>query len=208
MTTIYVDKSRPLPERAENDLYRTELSLIRAALEAYYLPYAQTILDPGAGDGRWGAAAREFGQPFDLVGVELAAVCQPSAFTDWYPETDYLRWTWPWERSFDLVIGNPPYRLAEAFIRKSWDLLTPGGRMVFLLPLQYMASTSRFHGLWTEIPPVTVAVCSRRPSFYGGRTNGTDYGLFVWDKDRWGMPAGKPRGWQTTLLLHEREKSQ
>lgn len=206
MTTIYVDKSKPLPERAPNDLYRTEPTLIHAVMDRFALPTAQTVLDPGAGDGRWGAIASGYCYPFDLVGVELTAECKPSAFTGWYPETDYLGWSWPQGCSFDMIVGNPPYRHAEAFIRKSWDLLTPRGRMIFLLPLDFMASEVRYRGLWEEIPPAEVAVCSCRPSFYGGGTNGTSYGIYVWDKNQWGEPAGTPRSWPVTLLLHARKK--
>jgi len=33
----------------------------------------------------------------------------------------------------DLIIGNPPYKLAQPFVRHALTLLAPGGALLFLL---------------------------------------------------------------------------
>lgn len=204
MTTIYVNKDALLPERMKNDLYTTEWSLVRTAISTYAPLYATSVLDIGAYDGRWGLAAAERNGARALAGVELEDMPKPAGFTHWYGKQDYLEWDA--SIGFSLIVSNPPYNIAEKIIRKAWTELLPGGAMIMLLRLAFQSSLIRYQGLWNEIYPHTVAVCSRRPSFYGGGTNGTDYGIYVWEKSPDGEPLGEPRRWRSELLIYEREK--
>jgi hypothetical protein len=204
MTTIYVTNKEDLPVRHDNDEYITEMNLVKAAILTYAPFKSFSVLDIGAGDGRWGAvAATECGASL-VTGVEIQNLPQPEAFSLWYPNQDFMAWNTT--LMFDLIVSNPPYFIAEEIIRKAWDLLAYGGTMMMLLRLAFQSGVGRYNGLWSEIYPETVAVCSRRPSFYGGKTNGTDYGVFIWHKGLDGRPVGKPRSWKTELLLHERDK--
>lgn len=217
MTTIYVKEDTELPDRKPYDLYETERTLIRAALKQFAPTGVNTILDVGAGDGRWGNLAYTFykmvyGAETTVYGVELRNVAKPKHFAAWASETDYLEWDGPTPGYFDLIVGNPPYgpRIkgrpqAEHFVRHSWDLLAPKGTMMFLLRLNMMAGVDRHDHLWNTHPPVRVGVCSRRPSFYGGGTNATEYGVYVWKKSLSGSQYGRPGKWQVELILHERE---
>jgi len=205
MTSIYVKADTVLPERHANDLYVTERNLIHAAMQRYAPAIAHSILDVGAGDGRWGQIAYRYSREVRHVdGVEIEPVPQPSVFTGWYNE-DFMTWQAP--RTYDWVVSNPPYFLAEPIIRKCWDILNPGGAMIMLLRLAFMEGVDRYNSLWDELYPMEVSVLSRRPSFYGaGRTNGTAFGLFYWEKGEDGHPRGMgPRTWVTSLLLHERD---
>lgn len=136
-------------------------------------------------------------------------------------------------QKFDLIVGNFPYGptiqghdkvrqvfhehgwgtsakeqqhlgMAEMFIRKGHDLLKAGGVMMCLLESQFASSVDRYYGLWETHPPVRQWVCSRRPSFYGGGTNATEFSVFVWEKDYAGKNRGIPHEWQTKLLMYER----
>src|SRR5262245_51336111 len=159
MTTIYVTRDTPLPTRRAHEHYPTERALIRAALERYALAKGgepEYILDPGAGDGRWGQAARALYRRAEGHGGEKRFVPRPEGFDSWYGGHDFLTEFKPvW--FYDLIAGNPPYGpkmdsgrrgpkgqkvlvpLAEFFIRIGFDLLAPGGRMIYLLPLQMQA---------------------------------------------------------------------
>lgn len=204
MTTVYVSDKDKLPERHKNDLYVTEKNLIRAAYFEFVGEPVDNCLDVGAGDGRWGEVLLETQPMATITGVELEDVPVNDAFDFWYPNTDFLEWAPDQDRIYDLVVSNPPYFIAEPIIRASWDLMPPGGKMIMLLRLAFQASIGRYEGLWNEIHPTEVAVCSRRPSFYGGGTNGTDYGIYVWEKDDWGHPVGAPRLWITSLINYKR----
>jgi len=88
---------------------------------------------------------------------------------------------------FDLICGNPPYSLAEEFIRCSINLLNPKGYVYFLLRLSFLEGIARNKGLFKEFPPKRVYICSRRPSFFStdGKKHSTDtlaYALFLWQK--------------------------
>lgn len=206
MTTIVVKKGTVLPVRATNDVYQTEETLIHAALQKYLRARMVFILDPGAGDGRWGRIAGEYIPDAWVTGVEIEDIQHPAGFSEWHRKQDFI--SWETETRYDFICGNPPYFLAEEFVRKSWELLKPGGRIIFLLRLAFMEGVGRYYGLWNEIWPYEVSVCSRRPSFYGGGTNGTAFAVFAWQKSILdGSPVGDPRSWRTSLLLYDRDKN-
>jgi len=204
MTTIFVSDKDKLPERHKNDLYITEKTLIDAAMKWASPVFAQSVLDIGAGDGRWGDAAARYTGAKTVIGVELEYKETPPGFSDWYSATDYLTWASPIP-AYDFIVSNPPYYIAEKIIRKAWKELANGGTMIMLFPLQFQSSMGRYNGLWSTIYPYKVGVLSRRPSFYGGKTSGTDYALYQWVKAVDGKPHGRPRSWITELVTYERE---
>jgi hypothetical protein len=204
---LFLDVDRTaLPKRHENDKYITERNLICAAIDELGPHSARRILDIGANDGRWGliTAARTMAQ--SLVGVEIEDLPQPLGFTEWYPKTNFMDFE-P-EFGFDMIVSNPPYYLAEEIVRRAWSMLAPGGQMVMLLRMAFQTGVDRYANLWSEIYPHTVGVCSRRPSFYGGGTNRTEFCVFYWGKSWSGIPLGLPRKWNTILLLHERHTNE
>jgi hypothetical protein len=219
MTTIYVTRDTPLPTRRPREFYATEdLALIRGALARYALAKGGApgyILDPGAGDGRWGREAGRLYPGAAVHGVELRRVVRPAGFAKWWACRDFVKWRAPSApelvEGYHLAVGNPPYNRAEAFVRHTWAMLAPGGRIIFLLPLQFQASLGRYNGLWVELPLTLVAVVCPRPSFgknsKGKRgTNGTDYGLYIWDKAPDGRPVGTPRRWPSELFVYEPDR--
>lgn len=198
MTTIYITNKTNLPDRRTFDHYPTELTLVKAALAQFAPPIARSILDIGAGDGRWGIEAQRLTGAAQLTGVDIRTLPKPGEFTEWYT-TDFLKWQSA--GCYDLIVSNPPYYLAESIIRRAWGMLADGGTMIMLLRLAFQAGVSRYTGLWCDCPLTAVGVCSRRPSFYGNGTNGTDYGVFHWIKGE-----GTPGRWETILINHERNR--
>lgn len=209
MTTIYTDKKNSLPERHENDLYVTELNLVAAALSNFGQP-AKNVLDVGAGDGRWGIGASWLFSGsvsnVDLVDItpQERVFQAPAGVNVNYHVGDFLTWQAP--RKYELIVSNPPYFIAEEIVRKSWEMLEPGGVMMYLLRLSFLAGIGRFEGLFRDIPLYKVGVCARRPSFYGGGTNGTDFGMFIWQKNMYGNPhsTGYPNSFYGESFYHAR----
>ena len=79
------------------------------------------------------------------------------------------------------VIGNPPYRDAEAHLRHALDV--SDRHVAFLLRSSFLASQKRSRDLWAWAPLRKVWVISPRPSFTGdGRTDGSEYSLIWLDK--------------------------
>lgn len=203
MTTIYIGDKASLPKRIHFDHYPTERNLINVALETFRPSKANSILDIGAGDGRWGDMAQCLTTAQQLTGIDIRPLPKPTGFTDWYT-ADFL--SWQSALPYDLIVSNPPYHIAEAVIWQAWSMLAAKGTMIMLLRLAFQAGIQRYQTLWRQLSPVTVGICSRRPSFYGGGTNGTDYGIYVWRKDEQGRNLGNIRQWQTVLLMYDREK--
>ena len=83
----------------------------------------------------------------------------------------------------DLIFTNPPFRLAEHFLRKSQELVAENGCIVFLLRAAFLETKRRWN-LLEEFPPAEVWFLRKRPKFTGpdalGGTDSAMYGWFVW----------------------------
>jgi hypothetical protein len=131
--------------------YYTPADLVRAVVAEALFPGARTVVDPAAGDGRFLEAT---GLP-ERVGIDVA----PAS-----PEVEHgdaLRRDWG-GRTFDVVVGNPPYlnQMATAttrggrsphgggpyadaaaeFLALAMRLARPGGRIGLVLPQSLLAA--------------------------------------------------------------------
>jgi len=183
-STVRMKSDRP---RAERDFYPTPHELCRVAIAEFLKdennPDLYTSLDAGAGNGVWGKYYRMWKDRDVLFGVEIDDVERPKWYDFWIKQ-DYLEFEPEYDK-FELIFGNPPYSLAEEFIRHSMTLLGEDGYVYFLLRLAFLESKKRHFGLFTEYPPKRVYVLSRRPSFFSTKTNSktTDtlaYAMFLW----------------------------
>lgn len=147
------------------------------------LPY--TVLDVGAGTGIWGKVlkAQLPTLPMQLWGVDIQPFPQPAEYDQWLSHTDFLSEQGNLPANFDLVMGNPPYRDTEKFVRKSLDLTKYGGYVIMLTRLAFLESIGRATGLFEEYPPAMVTVLARRPSFHLDKKTGSlAYCYMVWQK--------------------------
>lgn len=175
----------PLPSSAYKrhpmDHYVTPSKLARAALQLATLrgATAPRILDPGAGTGIWGAAARARWPESFITGVELDEQHRWHRSYDQWVQADYLKWDN--STAYNLIIGNPPYSKCEDFVRMAMTHLTYSGQMMLVLPINFLASQVREAGLFQIYLPNEQWVCSKRPSFTAnGRTDAREYALYIW----------------------------
>ena len=136
MTNMYASKGN----RHTADFYPTPHNAAMDAINAIEINNAfnnqtDTIFDPGAGDGAWGKACRQRWPKAYITGLEVRPECWPKAYDEWHIGRfeDF-----PTRRKFKLIIGNPPYKYAEAWIGKCLQMLIPSGTLAFLLRLQFM----------------------------------------------------------------------
>ena len=179
MTIIYSDKK--LNTRAPHDFYPTPLELCIASIKGVELPDKPNIIDPGCGTGNWGTAARQIWPDAFIVGIDIEEPPEGSlrCYND-FELGSYLDWN-PGSK-FDAVIGNPPFKYAEEFVRKSMEHLMIGGKLIFLLRLAFLESQTRGRGLWKDLPPIMVRPLVSRICFYGDHTDDTAYAIYCWEK--------------------------
>ena len=170
--------------RREADFYATPLESVYAFLDCYdgIGPY-DSILEPSAGNGNIIKALRDRGYTNHIDAIELREEERDHliGLADRVGILDYLTDTGLGK--YDVIIGNPPYSLAQEFIDKSLSLLRPGGRLIFLLRTNFLESVRRFEW-WQDKTPTGLYVLSKRPSFTGKGTDATSYSWFIWEKSR------------------------
>lgn len=182
MTTIYTsaEKLAALPKRHDFDFYPTPRELCDSALNWIVTNPKSNVLDPGAGTGVWGQAVKAQYPSATITGIDIRPLPKPQDYSFWF-QADFKK-VKP-EPVFDCVIGNPPFKHAEAFVRLGMSWLARGGQLLFLLRLNFLESQNRYAGLFAEYQPKRVVISSRRVSFTGdGKTNATAYALFIWEK--------------------------
>lgn len=92
----------------------------------------------------------------------------------------------PYEvNSFDWVITNPPFRLAEDFVLKSLGVARTG--VAILARTVFLESVGRYNRLFTVNPPSIVAQFTERVPMLKGRldrngSTATGYCWLVWEK--------------------------
>ena len=143
------------------------------------------VLEPSCGDGAFTKAlfrAAPWAQHFAIDINEHDAHRNIAPFAR-FVQADYLQHfgvdpVFEAER-YDVIAGNPPYTLAEPFVRRSLAWLREGGVLGMLLRLAFLESAKRVP-FWREHPAAEVNVLAERPSFTKGGTDSAAYGFFIW----------------------------
>lgn len=192
MTIFISEKAKKnLPKRHPFDAYATPQGLCNAVISSIWRDKMNPkVMDAGAGIyGPWGKAMKERFPESELWGVELRETENPGWYDHWYPEMDFLKMKFKkrTECDFDFVIGNPPFKYAEEFIRKGLSILKTRGFLYYLIRISFLESIGRAEGLFKELPMWGLKILPRRPSFYTYQgkktTNATAFAVFVWRKN-------------------------
>lgn len=88
-------------------------------------------------------------------------------------------------KTFDWVITNPPFRLAEDFLIRSLKVARVG--VAILARTVFLESVGRYNAIFQTTPPTIFAQFVERVPMVKGRldyraTTATGYAWFVWDK--------------------------
>ena len=170
-------------KRAESDFYTTPLETVYSLLDNYNgIDASDDILEPSAGNGAIIQALRNRGYKNHITAVELrrderfnlTELADRTIISDFFAQDI--------SEKYDVIIGNPPYSMAQEFIDKSLTLLKPGGRLIFLLRTNFLESNKRFTW-WQDKLPNGLYTLHKRPSFTGKGTDATSYSWFIWERD-------------------------
>jgi hypothetical protein len=120
-----------------------------------------SVLEPTAGEGKMASVIREYGCEVDEVDIVRHGI-------------DYLTWDPP--KRYDAIITNPPFKIAEAIIRKA---LKESDRVAMLLKSQFWHARKRLY-LFNEYPPTCICPLTWRPDFMYGSRGGAPTMECIW----------------------------
>lgn len=151
--------------RQANDFYPTPPDVTRALIKAALPSPPVSVWEPACGEG-------------DMV-RELAA----AGFNVWGSDVvsgkDFL--TAPPPRQVDWIVTNPPFKLAEAFIRRAQEL-SPKEGFAMLTKATFWQAKRRTK-LFRDNPPALILALNWRPDFMGRGAPTMDFIWNVWYTD-------------------------
>lgn len=152
--------------RRQSDLYPTPPEATVALLRFLNLPKNTTIWEPAAGEGDMVKAIRAcgYGSSFGTDVSEGFDFLSPDIFKRILT-------------GFDWIITNPPFSLAEDFIRRAAKTEKP---FAMLLKSQYWHAAKRM-ALFEEIPPSYILPLTWRPDFFFKERESGDSGSPLMD---------------------------
>lgn len=197
-----------LPKRKEFDFYPTDSyyadQCVASLADITANKNVRTILDAGAGNSPvFAHAARRLADVASPIvdAVEIRPEACPTApygGIRWHT-ADYMDYAPKY--AYDLIVSNPPYKLALQFVHKSLSLLEFAGVAAFLMPISFLSSQTRYKKLFQRLPPYRITFLPNRPSFSGdGKTTPNEYVWLTWINNvysptqvQW-LPIAKPWG--------------
>lgn len=193
--------------RSPADFYPTPAWCVTRLLEAAVLPGGHW-LEPCAGDGALIRACNAYRSDLCWSAAELRPSCAPELdvlvgssdrvhIGDLLESVDWIR-----AQSPDVIITNPPFRLAREVMSV---LIGHGATVVLLLRLNFLASAQR--APFMRRHPPDVYVLPNRPSFVsGGRTDSVEYAWFVWPDSGASRASGQLQVLAPTPVQERRSK--
>lgn len=136
---------------------------------------AQTCLEPACGAGHMVKVLKEY----------FGNVHYSDAYEYGFgPVRNFLAHPYKTE-SYDWIITNPPFRLAEEFLLRALDVARVG--VAILARTVFLESVGRYKNIFLDNPPSKFAQFVERVPMVRGRLDGrattaTGYAWFIWEK--------------------------
>jgi len=209
--------TKPKNPREDRDLYRTRPNLAEPLTQVVVDMVKKIhlgsgllcnqkdpiyVLEPGCYDGPFLKAfnkAWDGRAPLCLTGVDI--IDEPEDFDSEnaeYEKLDYLALTEN-DKSFlksTVILGNPPFSLAEEFVRTSMELVDKDGVVAMLLQSGFLGAIRR-REFFKQFTPWEINMLVPRAGFVReGKSNGTDmreYILALWRP--WNPPGATQFKW-------------
>jgi hypothetical protein len=164
-------------ERLPDDAYMTPPWCVRRLLDVWRPRGTSGILvEPAVGTGN---IVRTIGtEPFAWLTYDVREVAPVG---EMHVTGDFLK-VGSYGTDAEAVITNPPYSLAEEFIRHS-RCCFPRADLVFLLRLNFLGAIERVP-LWLALGTPDVNVLPNRPDFSGGGGDSCEYAWYVWPPEK------------------------
>ena len=170
-------------KRSPYDFYATPKPTIDAMLDQFDFTYVRSFLEPSAGDG---AIIKELNARYPNTPIlsieldsahyeELKAISNNDVLLQ-----DFLTTSPEVLQCYQMIIGNPPFSLAQEFLEHILsNIKLEEQGVIMLLRLGFLGSQKR-HEFWQKYPPCKILPLSKRPSFTGHGTDSQEYAWFCW----------------------------
>jgi hypothetical protein len=154
-------------------------ALIEHAISSKSSLRSMTCLEPACGRGHMSVTLAEYFREVISSDVFDYSFGRPADFL----KSKHI------DNSFDWVITNPPFRLAEEFINRSMKIARHGVAM--LTRTVFIESVGRYERLFKINPPSRFAQFTERVPMVKGRVDkkastATGYAWLIWEKDQLG----------------------
>lgn len=207
--------------RAEHDAYDTDPALALACVEWVkgvglvpdrtlanpdWNPVPPLVLEPTAGGGPFVRAAKKVWPSCKVVAVDIRPECQAPCVEAGaiFACADSTQLDPKTISRADLIITNPPFKLADELARHMLAHMKDGAYLAFLLSVTFIASRDRWApwqtadgkgaaGLYLRFPLSYMVPIVPRPAFTGTSPK-FEAALFVWRKVEGGAGEGFDRG--------------
>ena len=172
-------------KRVESDNYSTPMKTINTFLDHWYPTNYMKVLEPSAGCGNICRAIKDRYPDTYIVANEIRKEenVNLTQCADEIHNLDFLQFRNNMNNNeeYDLIIGNPPFSLAQEFLEKCFEIASDKTDIVMLLRLAFLESRKRYD-FWQNHPVSKVYILSERPCFINGRSDATAYCFMVWGK--------------------------
>lgn len=172
--------------REPNDFYATHPDATRAflnQLDKDNILLADTIWEPACGEGHISEVLKDYGKRVFSTDLVYRGYGHGPA--------DFLEFEGHWDND---IITNPPFKIADKFVRKAMDILEPGNKLCLFLKIQFLESKERKR-LFEDYPPKYVYVYSERQhtamngEFDKYKAKTQCYCWVIWEKYFFGEPT-------------------
>lgn len=157
-------------ERHASDFYETPAEFTVALMDFLRLSKNEVIYEPACGDGEVCEVLWEYKHHVVFSDIRSTKICPDEDETEDFLSEENRGYEAGW------IITNPPFNLAEKFIRKALSLTS---NVAMLLKATYWHSASR-SGLFNESPPAGTRTTAYMAAIYGARKRiSANHGFYV-----------------------------
>ena len=164
-------------ERLPNDAYNTPTWCTEALIENISLP--KQVWEPAAGMGAMLDVLEAYG--YDVLPTDITDV----------PTVDFLKVPLA-HLGYDAIVTNPPYSLANEFVRHALHLMKRPAGMVAMLLRNEFDSARRRADLFADNPCFAMKlVLTKRPRWIDGTTTSPrhNFAWYIWNYKHKGPPT-------------------
>ena len=182
-------RNRASKWRGPHDFYPTPPEAVTPFLDAHGYDGANYMIwEPACGDGAISKILAARG--YDVVSTDI----RPRGIGEVH---DFLRDPPIYGAPNHPIVTNPPFHLADAFVRCALAINPP--EFAFLLRTKYLEGAKRYETIFAERPPAVIYQFIERIKFYSGDAprdaqpgwNTEAFAWFVWERGFQGDPVVK-----------------